>query len=81
MVPPYSVEELKRKVTGKDPLKIFLLYEGANTERYLINPLLSSNTIVASKNIVFKPIKKEKNDVGITDPFSLIKYANDIIHK
>ena len=80
MVPPYSFEELKRKVSGKDPLKIFLLYEGANTERYLINPLLSSNVIVTSRNIVFKPIKKEENDVGITDPFSLIKYANDIIN-
>lgn len=80
MVPPYSVEELKRKVSGKDPLKIFLLFEGANTERYLINPLLSSNIIVASRNIVFKPIKKEDNDVGITDPFSLIRYSIGIIH-
>lgn len=81
MVPPYSFEELKRKVSGKDPLRIFLLYEGANTERYLINPLLSSNTIVASKNIIFKAIKKEEEDTGITDPFSLIKYANYIVHK
>ena len=80
MVPPYSIDELKRKVSGNDPLKIFLLYEGANTERYLINPLLSSNIIVASRNIVFKPIKKEDNDAGITDPFSLLRYANDIIH-
>lgn len=81
MVPPYSIEDLRRKVSGKDPLKIFLLYEGANTEKYLINPLLSSNTIVASTNIVFKAINKEKNDSGITDPFSLIKYAKHIIQK
>ena len=81
MVPPYSIETLKRKVTGKDPIKIFLLYEGENTERFLINPLLSSNTIVTTKNIVFKPIIKEGNDRGITDPLSLVRYAIKFIKK
>ena len=81
MVPPYSIETLKRKVSGKDPRKIFLLYEGMNTERFLINPLLSSNSIVVTTNVVFKPIIKEENDRGITDPFSLLKYAKDFISK
>lgn len=81
MVPPYSFETLKRKVNGKDPVKVFLLYEGQNTERFLINPLLSSNTIVASKNIMFRVIKKEGKDVGITDPLSLVKYAKKFIEE
>ena len=79
MVPPYSIETLKRKVTGKDPIKIFLLYKGENTEKFLINPLLSSNIIVATKNIVFRPIIKEGNDKGITNPFALIKYAIEFV--
>ena len=76
---PYSINELKRKVCRDNPRKVFLLYEGLNTETYLINPLLSSNSIVRSQHIIFKSIEKQDNDKGITDPLSLIKYAKKFI--
>lgn len=80
MVPPYKIEaDLKKKI-NKDGLRtIYLLYEGQNTEHCLINPLLSSNSIVRGGLVRFRPITKEGNDVGITDPFSLVKYAKTFV--
>ena len=80
MVPPYRIEKDLRKHSCKEGLRtIFLLYEGLNTEKYLINPLLSSNSIVKKGKIRFRPIIKEENDAGITNPFSLVKYAKRFI--
>ncbi len=80
MVPPYRIEaDLKKHQTKNGLRTIFLLYEGLNTERYLINPLLSSNSIVKKGKIRFRPITKEDNDVGVTDPFSLVRYAKRFI--
>lgn len=76
---PYDIQELKRKVSGNNPRKIFLLYEGMVTEEYLINPLLSSNSIVRSNNIIFRKIEKLEGDTGITGPFALVKYARKIV--
>lgn len=82
MVPPYRIEKDLIKHTSKVGLRtVFLLYEGLNTEHCLINPLLSSNAIVRAGHVRFKPITKEENDVGITDPFSLVKYAKSFIKK
>lgn len=80
MVPPYRIEADLKKHPSKNGLRtIFLLYEGQNTEKYLINPLLSSNSIVKKGKMRFRPIAKEDNDVGVTDPFSLVKYAKRFI--
>lgn len=82
MVPPYRIEKDLKKHSNKIGLRtIFLLYEGANTERCLINPLLSSNAIVRKGFVRFKPIIKEGRGEGITDPFSLVKYAKTFIRK
>lgn len=82
MVPPYRIEKDLKKHSNKIGLRtIFLLYEGVNTERCLINPLLSSNAIVRKGFVRFKPIIKEGRDEGVTDPFSLIKYAKAFIKK
>lgn len=82
MVPPYRVEKDLKKHSSKIGLRtIFLLYEGQNTEHCLINPLLSSNAIVRAGFARFRPIVKEGKDVGITDPFSLVKYAKSFIRK
>ena len=80
MVPPYRIEADLKKHLSKNGLRtIFLLYEGQNTEKYLINPLLSSNSIVKKGKIRFRPITKEENDVGVTNPFSLVRYAKRFI--
>lgn len=80
MVPPYRIEADLKKHHSRNGLRtIFLLYEGLNTEKYLINPLLSSNSIVKKGKMRFRPITKEDNDVGITNPFSLVKYAKHFI--
>ena len=82
MAPPYRIEKDLKKNTNKLGLRtIFLLYEGLNTERCLINPLLSSNAIVRAGFVRFRQIVKEENDEGVTDPFSLVKYAKAFIKK
>lgn len=80
MVPPYRIESDLKKHQSKNGLRtVFLLYEGLNTEKYLINPLLSSNSIVKKGKIRFRQITKEDRDVGVTDPFSLVRYAKRFI--
>lgn len=82
MVPPYRIEADLKKKNNKNGLRtIFLLYEGQNTEKYLINPLLSSNSIVKDGKMRFRPIEKEGNDRGITNPISLVNYAKKFIKK
>jgi hypothetical protein len=80
MFPIIELEDLIRPpLTSRPPRVIYLLYEGQNTEPMLINPLISNTSMFQNTPVIFRPLQKSGNSVGITDPFSLVKKANEFI--
>ena len=78
-MPPFrsvTLKELERDFYDEDPRIIHLLYEGQNTEHLVINPLLSSNSIITHSHVRFKQIEKTGKDTGVTTPELLIENAN-----
>jgi len=81
MVPGFIDRELnlKRTIRDKTRHKIYLLFEGENTEPLLINPIVSNNDYFKDANIEFRPFTKTENDKGLSSPLALIKKAKNKI--
>lgn len=76
MTPPLeSLMPLRRAQKGEDPRKIYLLYEGTNTEPLFVTPMLANNPEFAKAHVVFYPLSKTLNDSGATQPHKLIDLA------
>lgn len=76
MTPPLeSLGPLRRAQKSEDPRKIYLLYEGTNTEPLFVTPMLANNPEFAAAHVVFYPLNKTLNDSGATQPHKLIDLA------
>jgi len=70
------LNSLKRTTKIRDDArKLYLLYEGKNTEPLFINSLIMNSNIVNKRDAYFLDLLKTKRDVGKTSPFSLIELA------
>lgn len=79
MVPLISECDLERSNVLRNPRRIYLLYEGQNTEPLLINSLLSNNPLFKKTPVIFAPISKTGNDEGDSQPAKLIAKAKEFI--
>lgn len=75
MPPLIILSSLNKYQAKKDPRRIYLLYEGKNTEVSLVNPLLSNDPRFRNSKYSFLPLRKTDSTEGVTDPFSLIDLA------
>ena len=81
MTPLIALEELNRRDPNTNLRTVYLLYEGANTEVSLINPLLAHSPVFSKSPVIFRPLEKTEKESGVTNPFSLIRRAKDYINK
>jgi len=81
MTPLIALEELNRRDPNKNLRTVYLLYEGANTEVSLINPLLAHSAFFAKSPVIFRRLDKTEREWGVTNPIGLITIAKDYIAK
>lgn len=80
MVPPHELNKIKRKVDERpDARKLFLLYEGTNTEPSFLRGILTLSNYIDNDNVAFFDVSRTGDDFGHNSFSDLVNYGLQII--